>query len=164
MTPALRVALLGRADELADALRAAGQQPTVITPEGPRPLARLMECRGIGDGHERVPAALLALARGSFDVAHALTPVDALAAIAWARRRRRPVVLSFDEPVRRETVADRRLRLVTLERALAGADRVLATDRDVAASLSRLLALDAEVVAPSDAAAHLAVYRSLGAG
>jgi len=177
----LRVALLGSATspgarDLGEALLAAGQRPTLLAPgAGHAPagmqvvrLRRLAErglrFRGIDDGLAHVPHALVALARAEFEAAHAFSPVDAIPALAWARRSHRPVLLTFVEPLRRETIASRRLSLATLERAVGGADAVLAADDAVAASLRRLLALEAPILAPSDAPGHLALYRRLGAG
>lgn len=120
-----------------------------------------LRLRKIGDGLEYLPAALVALARHGFDVAHAFTPSDALAAIAWARVTRVPAVLTCLEPLARETLAARRLRLVTLARALEHADGVLAADERVASSLWRWAALDAPVLAPDDIEGHVALYRGL---
>jgi hypothetical protein len=158
----VRIALLapphGRAaTELADALDGV----TLIAGDGPPPLAALLRFRGIHDGFERVPGAFVALARGRFDVAHAFSPVDALAAVAWARRGRRAAVLTLTEPLRRATIADTRWRLATLERALGGAGAVVAANEEVRESARHLLALDLPVLAPADGAANRALYGRL---
>ncbi len=180
MSHSLRVALLASAAArdaaaLAEGLSMAGQLPTLMAtdPAGASPgthvvrLRRLadkaLRLRGLGDDVAHLPHARVALARGRFDLAHAFGAVDALPAIAWARRSRRPAVLTFVEPLERETIANRRLRLATLERAVHGADVVLAANEEVRSSLRRLLALEASVIAPSDAARHLSLYRELGA-
>jgi len=176
----LRVALLASASSeeaalLAGALHGAGHLPALLAPDPvgapagtevvrlrslpDRPLA----FRQIGDGLAHLPHACVALARGRFDVAHAFTPVDALAAVAWARRSSGVAVLTFVEPLQRETIGDRRFRLTTLKRSVGGAGAVLAATDEVRRSLRRLLALDVRVVAPPDAAGHLAVYRELHA-
>lgn len=178
MSSPLRVALLTRAAApeavaLAEALARAGQLPSLIAPEpgaagagiGTRPLqnlaGRLLRSRGIGDGLDRLPHDLLELTRARFDLAHAFSPMDALAALAWSRRSRSPVVLTFTEPLRRETIANRRLKLATLERAVNGADAVVAATDEVQRSLRRLLALDAPVVPAFDTGGYLSLYREL---
>lgn len=183
MSRPLRIALLDGAGApasatLAAALRADGHGPSLLTTRPAHAPAgvdgvrlrvlpeRPLRARAIGDGLERLPHALLVLARGRFDVVHAFTPVDALAAVTWARRGRGrgPALLTLTEPLRRETIANRRLRVETLEAALAGADAVLAAGEDVRASMRRLLALEADCLAPGDAVAHVSLYRRLGAG
>jgi hypothetical protein len=103
-----------------------------------------------------VPSAALAVRVGGFDVAHAFAPPAALAAAAAPAS-----VLTFPEPVRRERLADRRLRLAVLERALERAGAVVAPDAAVAASLRRWLGVDAHVLAPGDAEGHAALYAEL---
>jgi hypothetical protein len=120
--------------------------------------------RGFGIGAGHLPHALAALAGGRFDVAHAFAPADALVALAWARTARRPVLLTFGDPLRREAIAAARLRLEALEAAVRRADAVLAASEEARASLHRLLALETPCVPVGDAAAHLALYRRLGAG
>jgi len=176
VTRPLRVAVLGRqagAADLAGALSAAGQRPVLLWAGAARAPAGVeairlrglleapLEFRSIGDGLGHLPHAWFALARGGFEVAHAFAPADALPAVAWARRSHRPVVLTFTTPLSRATIANRRLRLATVERAVQGVDAVLAADEEVRRSLRRLLALEAPVVAPGDAAGHLALYREL---
>lgn len=181
MSRPVRIALLHSAGAagpaaLAAALRAAGERPALLTtepaaaPAGVDVVAlrvlpeRPLRARGIGDHLEHLPHALLALARGRYDVVHAFRPVDAVAAAVSTRGARRAAVLTVAEPLRRETIADRRLRLESLEAAVARVDAVLAGSEEARASLRRLLALDARVVAPGDAAAHLALYRDLVSG
>ena len=178
MNRPLRVALLGGAAAtdaatLARGLHRAGQLPTLLTPDPAtappgtevvrlRSVANApLHVRRIGDGLGYLPHAWIALARGRFDLAHGFEPAGALPAVAWARRSQRPVVLTFAEPLDRATIANGRLRLATLERALHGADAVLASSDEVRRSLRRLLALEVRVVDPSDAAAHVALYREL---
>ena len=155
---ALRVALLAApaARALAPALAAAGQRPEIVRGAG-LPAAPL-RLRKLGEDLERVPLAALAVRLRGFDVAHAFTPSAALAA-AWGRPR--AAVLTFPEPVRRERLADRRLRLATLERALAGSAAVVAPDDAVAASLWRWLGVKAAVLRPDDGAGHAALYAEL---
>lgn len=181
MSRPLHVALLTgeaapQAAALAEALRSAGQLPVLMVRDPTGAYAdtesirlrslpdKPLRSRRIGDGLAHLPHAFVALARGKFDLAHAFSPADALPAVAWARRSRRPAVLTFVAPLERETIANRRLRLATLKRAVYGADVVLATSHDVQKSLRRMLALDAPVLASSDAAGHLSLYRELAAG
>jgi hypothetical protein len=65
------------------------------------------------------------------------------------------------EPLTRARLADRRWRLGTLQLALERSAAVVAPDEAVAASLRRWMAVDPEVLAPEDAAAHLALYARL---
>ena len=174
----MRIALVDGAGSpaaaaLAAALHASGRGPVLLTtdpdhaPAGVSvvPLrslpARPLRSRGIGDRLEHLPHAVLALARGRFDVVHAFRPADALAAVASARRWSGPAVLTFAEPLTRETIANRRLRVATLEEAVRDADAVLAGSAEAQASLRRLLAIDAGCLEPADAAGHLALYARL---
>src|SRR5205085_1256473 len=115
--------------------------------------------RKIGDGLAHLPAALLALGRGGYGVAHAFTPTDALAAIAWARRSGRPAVFTCMDAPERETIAARRLRLATWRRAVGQTSAVLAASEETAEGLRRWFAVDAPVVDPGDAEANVAAYR-----
>ncbi|MEA2420620.1 MAG: hypothetical protein QOE60_2826 [Thermoleophilaceae bacterium] len=114
-----------------------------------------LRVRKLGDGLGSAAAAALALRRGRFDVAHAFTPEGALAA-TWANGR--ASALTFTEPLRRERLADRRLRLATLERAVARSGAVLAADDEVRGSLERWLGVEARVL---DAEGHAALYAEL---
>lgn len=121
--------------------------------------------RKLGDGLGHAAVHALAVRRGAFDLVHAFSPANALAtrgARLAVRGGGAPVaVLTFPAPVERAGLADRRLRLATLERAIAGADAVLAGDEEVAASLRRWLTIEARVLAPGDAAGHAALYAEL---
>ena len=150
------IALLDPPAALVAALAAAGRPATVVRV---RPLPdALLRMRKIGDDLAQVPPLALALRRGRFEVAHAFTPAAALAA-TWAGGR--ATALTFGEPVRRERLAARRLRLAVLERALAGVGAVVAADDEVRSSLERWLGVDARVIAPGDAVGHAALYDEL---
>lgn len=175
----MRVALLDHSCrhgvmEAAASLVAVGIAPSLLTarppqeqPEGVEVVALReladapLRLRKIGDQLSHVPAAWLALGRGRFEVAHAFTPSDALAAIAWARWARKPTVLTCMEPPRREQLAARRLRLQTWRRAVEQTDAVLAADEEVGRALRRWMAVEAPVVDPVEAEAQSAVYRRL---
>lgn len=175
----MRVALLDHsygaaslARPLALALTAAGHQAEVLT-AGPRsgravedgvtvvrvrPLPDSpLRLRKIGDRPGRMPAALAALARGRYDVAHAFTPQDA----AVATRCPGPAVFTCPEALTRAVLADRRRRLALWRRAVEGTGAVVAPDPDVAASLRRWLAVQARPIEPGSAEGHLALYREL---
>jgi glycosyl transferase family 4 len=160
----LRVAVLehdsgGAAERLAAALAAAGTQATLISPAGlPDAPLRL---RKIGEAPGRMPAALLELTGGHYDVAHAFTAQDAVVAIAWSRLAGRPAVYTQRDPLTRANLANRRWRLGTLRLALERSAAVVAPDAAAAASLRRWMAVDAEVLATADSAAHLALYAAL---
>jgi hypothetical protein len=180
----LRVALLAhdldtmpQARELAAALRRAGQRPTVMTAHR-RPTAESLDdgvpvrhigrlpelplrLRGFTGPLTQVPLTLRELMRSEYDVAQAFSPEDAVAPLAWRRRTGRAVVFSPAEPLIRERVANRRLRLRLVSAALDEADMVIAPTEESREALSRWLALDAPLVRPGDAAAHEALYRRL---
>ena len=147
---------------LADALRAAGHRPEVIAPRPVSAAERVLRFRGFASPLTHVPLAYAELVRGTFDVAHAFTPQDAAASLAWCRRSGRPVVFTPAVAPDRSTVADGRLRLRLLEQALRDADAITAPDEPVRAAVERWLAIDAPLLAPEDAAAHVALYRQLG--
>jgi glycosyl transferase family 4 len=171
----VRVAILagrsgGPATDLARALGAAGHTGAILSageaPDVPGFAAvRLrslpdapLRLRKIGDDLAVVPAALLALARGRFDAAHAFAPELACGAIVWARRAGRPTVFTPTEPPRREALAARRLRLASWARALDGST-VVAPDEPIRDGLRRWLAIDPPVAGLDDAAAYARFYR-----
>jgi hypothetical protein len=119
-----------------------------------RAVDRLLVRRGFTPGLAHVPGTVLRLKRGGFDIAHAFTAPDAVAALTWGG----PVVFTCTEVLQRGNVADARLRLHTLERALSESDAVLAADERVAESMWRWLAVEAPVV---DAADHARLYGEL---
>jgi hypothetical protein len=121
-----------------------------------------LRLRKIGDAPGRMPGALLALLRGEYDAAHAFTAQDAVVALAWSRLTGRPVVYTQREPLTRASVADRRLRLAMLRRAVEGADAVIAPDEATAASLRRWMAAGSRVISPDSAGEHLELYGELG--
>ena len=149
----IRVALLDPPAPLV----APGLAVTVLAPRAPLVDAAL-GLRKLGDGLGSAAAAWVALRRGRFDVAHAFTPEGAVAA-GWANGP--ASVLTFTEPLRRERLSDRRLRLATLERAVRVSDAVVAGDDAVAESLERWLGIDAPVIDPADGEGHRELYAAL---
>lgn len=160
----MRIALIddGGVDGLADALRAAGRDVTVVRAAPVAAVDALLSRRGFTGPLSHAPALVAHLRAGGFDVAHAFTAVDAAAAQAWRRLGGGRVVFTCRETLGRESVADRRLRLAALSRAVERSDAVAAASEPVRASLSRWLAVDAPVVDPGDAAAQLRLYDAAG--
>jgi hypothetical protein len=153
----VRIALLEPpGPQLERVLAAAGHEVAVL---GPTRAGALLEAalrlRKLGEGLGHAVPAALAVGRGRFDVAHAFCPAAALAAGGA-----RAAVLTFATPVTRERLADRRLRIATLERALAGST-VVAPDAEVQASLRRWLGVEARVLDPADGPGHAALYAEL---
>ena len=144
--------------ELATALRARGHHVTVVGDRLARAPEAPLRLRKIDERLSHVPAAVLALRAGRYDVVHALSAPDALAAAYGARG---PWVVTFTAPVRREDIANRRGRIALHRRATEDAAAVLAATPAVAESLRRWLAVEATVMAPADGEAHEALYRAL---
>ncbi|HEX4106508.1 MAG TPA: glycosyltransferase family 4 protein [Solirubrobacteraceae bacterium] len=153
------------ADELARALMARGHvQPRLIVSHPgpptrrvedgltivrvPRPPDRRLRRRCFEDHLTHVPFSYAALLAGEDDLAHALFPTDALAAVRWARRRRRPAILSYMGIPHRQALAARRGRVEVLTRALDGVDAVVALSRAAADGFERWLGAQACVIAP----------------
>lgn len=162
---------------LARALGEAGHRPTVlsshrgatrVTHEGDVRVIRIrrlgekaLSRRGFTGPLTHVPGLLRALSGGGYELAHAFSPPDALAARLWGRRIRRPVVFTCAETPRREHLADRRLRLALLAGAVAESDAAVAASEAVREGLERWLAVDAPVLTAQDAAGHERLYRAL---
>lgn len=162
---------------LAQALAGAGHRPTVLsshegatsaTREGD---VRVIRTRRLGEGVLRargftgplthIPGLLGALSGGGYELAHSFSPPDALAARLWRRGTRRPVVFTCTETLRREHLADRRLRLALLAAAAFETDAVVAASEAARVGLERWLAVDAPTLAAQDAAGHERLYRGL---
>ena len=158
--------------QVGEALRDRGHEPVVLsshrhstsetTEQGVRVVrvARLPEAplryRGFTGPLSHAPLMLRALKRGGYDVVHAFTPEDAWIAL---RSRDAPVVFTAAEPLGRDGLSDRRLRLRAVQAAVEHTDAVTAPTDELAALVARWLAVDAEVIDPRDAAAHLDLYR-----
>jgi hypothetical protein len=166
----LRVALVHHSHEepvvvhdLAASLRDLGHEVAVLSSHDGRttPLEGALRRRGFTTPLTHLPSTLLALHRGDYHVAHAFSPQDAYISLAWRRRSRRPVVFSCAEPIERERLADRRLRLRFLTTALEESDAVIVHDDEARAAAWRWLALDLPVIAPAGGAEHERLYRRL---
>jgi hypothetical protein len=147
--------------ELADAMGDAGHEPHVVSARMAGPAEALLRRRGFAESLTPVPAGVLTLLRGDFDVAHAFSTSDALTALTWCRLGGGPAVFTCAEPLDRDALADRRLRLWLLQRAVRDTDAVIAATEESRAALARWLALDAPVIESRDAAGYERLYRRL---
>lgn len=150
------------ARDLADGLLARGHRPRLITshPGRPRrdvegglaitrhwrPPHRLLDDRGFAAHLTHVPFSYLSLRAGDDDVAHALYPTDALAAVRWSQRTGRPAIVTFMGQAERASLAGRRWAAEIALRAAGGAAAVVALSEAAAASLHRWLGIDARVI------------------
>jgi hypothetical protein len=162
---ALRIALLDHSEsvhsrELETALRAVGHEPQLVGAATVPALEELLRRRGFTPALPYVPRAATELLRGEFDLAHAFSAPDAAAALAWRRVSGRPAVYTCTETLDRETLADARLRLWTLARALEDSDAIVAATDAIRESAERWFACSPAVIA-ADAAAYERLYREL---
>lgn len=160
----LRVALLdhtgGRyAQELETMLRVAGHEPRLFGSRAVPALEALLRRRGFTPSLSHVPATVLGLLRGEFDVAHAFTAPDAGAAHVWRRATRGPAVFTCIEALERGTLANGRLRLSLLTRAVEESDAVTAASEEVRGAMERWLAHTPPVLPAADAAGYERLYR-----
>lgn len=163
MTP-LTVALLDRdqrvyTGQLAEALRERDHDARILGSHDADRAEMLLVRRGFTPGLSHAPRAAMALLKGGFDLTHAFSVPDAVAALAWRRLTGRPVIFTCAEVLSRATVADRRLRLWGLKGALEGADAVVAASDEASAGLERWAGVRAPVVFAHDAGAYEAIYR-----
>ena len=150
--------------ELADGLLARGHSPALITShpgpptrtieEGvpitrlPRPPQGRLLRRHYEPYLTHVPLTYLALRSGTYDVAHAVHPPDALAAARWRRRTGRPALLSYMGVPDHQGLCERRRRLDLVLRAIDDCDAVVALSDYAAAAFRDWLGYDAPVIAP----------------
>jgi hypothetical protein len=164
VTP-LRIALVaqtpGPADVLAEALRRSGHRADLIHGASLRAADALLARRGFSVPLTPVPSAAAALLRGGYDIAHAFSPADGAAARAWRRVAGGPVVYTCGEVLERGSLANGRLRLALLQGAIERSDARVAADDEIAASLVRWLAVEAEVIPGDDADTHARLYARL---
>ena len=161
--------------ELADALVERGHEaivfgchrgPWVRSVEEHRDVVRvrqlsetLLRARGLVTPVTQIPLTVLALIEERVNVAHAFSVSDAQAALAWRRLTGNSAVFSFAEPPRRENLADRRGRMRFLTRAIQTSDAVTATDHETREAIEGWLALEVEVIEPSNALAYEKLYK-----
>ncbi|MBV9837518.1 MAG: glycosyltransferase family 4 protein [Solirubrobacterales bacterium] len=150
--------------ELADGLIARGHRPSLITSHPgrparsvenglpvlrlPRPPQRRLLRRRYEPYLTHVPLSYLALRAGSYDLAHAVYPADALAAVRWKRRTERPVVLSYMGIPDRRGLTEYRSRLSVMLRCTRGCDAVIALSAHAAEAFRRWLGYEARVIPP----------------
>lgn len=150
--------------ELAGGLRDRGHRPRIITshrgaprrseedgvevlrlPRGPD--ARLR--RRMYEEHlTHLPFSYAALRRGRDDIAHAVYPTDALAALRWRAHGGGPVVLGYMGIPHRVSLANRRWRKEIVSRTAHDADAVVALSPVAAEGFRRWLGIEARVIAP----------------
>jgi glycosyltransferase involved in cell wall biosynthesis len=95
-----------------------------------------------------VPLSYAALRAGSYELAHAVYPADALAAVRWSRKTGRPAVLTYlGIPDRRDLTAHRR-KLDIFVRVLEGCDAVVALSDYAAEAFRHWLGYEPRVIAP----------------
>jgi phosphatidylinositol alpha-mannosyltransferase len=150
--------------ELSNGLVVRGHEPTLITSHPGRP------SRAVEDGLEvirswrppderltrrlypdyltHVPFSYAALRAGAYELANAFYPTDALAAVRWASRTRRPTVFSYGGLPDRPVLADRRHKLRILERAIRGSDAVVTSSRTAADAMKRWFGVEARAIYP----------------
>jgi hypothetical protein len=164
---ALRVALVHHCAEpavdphqLARALLNIGHDPKLLTatPAPARVADGLLRRRQIDTPLAHLPFSVRGLLAGGYDIAHTFSAPDALAALTWRRLSGRPVVLSCLAAPRRAPLADRRLRLRMLNRALESCDAVVVPSDAVRDAADRWLAVPATVIALDDARGHEELY------
>jgi glycosyltransferase involved in cell wall biosynthesis len=152
------------ARELADGLIARGDRARLVTSHAARPTrttedglevirnwrppeGRLLR-REFEDYLTHLPFSYLTLVRGDDDVAHAMYPTDALAAVRWSERTGRPAVLSWMGLASRRWLASRRLRARIALEAVERSSAVTALSETAAAALRRELGVEARVIPP----------------
>jgi len=150
--------------ELADGVLARGHHATLITSHPglptrktedglrvirlPRPPQGRLLRRHYEPYLTHIPFSYLALRAGSYDLAHAVHPPDALAAIAWKQRTGRPALLSYMGIPDRRGLREYRRRLEITLRAVRGCDAVVALSRHAARAFEHWLGVEARVIPP----------------
>jgi glycosyltransferase involved in cell wall biosynthesis len=154
------------ARELADGLIARGHRVTLITSHPGRPATTIEDGlevvrvwrpplegrlqRRLYEPHlAHLPLTYRALTKLQPDVAHALYPTDALAALRWKRRSGRPVVLSYMGIPHRVSLANRRGRKEIVTKVCREADAVVALSAAAREGFERWLGVAAHVIAPA---------------
>ena len=148
------------ARELADGLRARGHEPRIVTSHRglkrrdvedgvevvrvPRPPTGRLDRRLYEHHLTHVPFSELELRRHGADVAHALYPTDALAALRWGG----PTVFSYMGVPHRQGLANRRWRKEIMVRVTHEAGTVVALSEHAAEGFRRWLGVDPHVIAP----------------
>jgi glycosyltransferase involved in cell wall biosynthesis len=150
--------------ELADGLIARGYEPALITSHPGasvrgidrglpvtrvrRPPEQFLRRRGFQEHLTHVPLTVAELFRLNADLAHAHYPTEVVGAAHWARALGRPLVFSYHGVPQRKVLASRRLRVRTIQSALARSDRVVVSSEAAAAGLRRWFGVDAVPIHP----------------
>lgn len=117
-----------------------------------RPPDAWLARRALQDHVTHLPFAWRTLRREAFEVVHAFHPSDALLAV----RSGRPAVLTLVGLPRSEGLANRWLRLETLERVVPGVDELVTISAAARAAARRWLGRDSRVIRPGT---DLTVFR-----
>jgi glycosyltransferase involved in cell wall biosynthesis len=184
LDPSLRIALLSPCywpevrrggerftRELADGLLARGQRPSLITShpgrlsrtveEGlpvlrvPRPPQGRLLRRHYLPYLTHVPLSYVALRSGSYDLAHAVYPADALAAVRFKRKTGRPALFSYMGIPDRRGLCEYRRSLDVIAHAANGSDAVVALSAHARDAFRDWLGCEAHVIPPG---VNLAVF------
>jgi glycosyltransferase involved in cell wall biosynthesis len=150
--------------ELADGLLERAQKPALITSHRgfpsravedglpvlrlPRPPQGPLLRRGYEPYRTHVPLSYAALRAGSYDIAHAVYPADALAAVRWKRHTGRPALLSYLGIPDLPGLSEYRGRRDVVARAIRGCDAVIALSHHAAAAFRQSLGYEAHVIPP----------------
>lgn len=150
--------------ELAHGLLSRGHRPRLITSHAgrvsrgvedgleivrvPRPLDGRMRRRMHEDYLSHAPFSYAALRLGKAQLAHAMDGPDAVAAVRWKRRTKRPVVFSFMGVPDHDGMFERRRRLDYVSEALVGCDAVVALSEAARDAFDRWFGYEARLIAP----------------
>ena len=113
-----------------------------------RPPEKPWVMRKVEPNLSHVPFTYGSLMATEFDVAHAFYPTDALAALRWARKTRRPAVFSYMGHPSRQMLATYRLRRAMLERVITESNAVVALSKSARDAMWRWFGIEARVIYP----------------
>jgi glycosyltransferase involved in cell wall biosynthesis len=108
----------------------------------------LLPLRGIQAHLTHLPLSYRSLRRGADDLAYALHPTDALAALHWRERTGRPVVLGYMGLPQRQVLSSQRGRMRMLWQVVNEADAIVTLSRAAADAMRRWLVADSHVIHP----------------
>ncbi len=150
--------------DLADGLLTRGHHPRLITSvpgrpsraieDGlpilrlPRPPQDRLVRRKYMEYMTHVPLSYAALQFGNDDIAHAVYPADALAAIRWRRQTGRPALLSFMGIPDFNGLRSRRRLTETMLAATAGCDAIVALSEYAGDAFRKWLGYEPRVISP----------------